>query len=71
VQELHNSVMIIVREHDHIGPHVVHNHREPLEHRVYELTGEIGEVLILSLPSRKQPGLNLAISSISHFQHFS
>jgi hypothetical protein len=24
--------MIIVWEHDHISPHVVHNHCEPLEH---------------------------------------
>jgi hypothetical protein len=31
VQELHNSVVINVREHVHIGPHVVHNNRKPLE----------------------------------------
>jgi hypothetical protein len=40
--------MIIVREHVHIGPHVVHNHREPLKQGIDGLTGEMSEVLILS-----------------------
>jgi hypothetical protein len=30
--------MIIVREHIHIGPHVVHNHRKPLKQGIDGLT---------------------------------
>jgi hypothetical protein len=48
VHELDSPVMIIVREHDHISPHVVHNHHEPLEHSIDGLTGEMSEVLVLS-----------------------
>jgi hypothetical protein len=44
MQELDSSVMIIVREHDHINPHVVHNHSEPLEHGIYGLTRDMREV---------------------------
>jgi hypothetical protein len=40
--------MIIVREHVHIGTHVVHNHREPLKQGIDKLTGEMSEVLVLS-----------------------
>jgi hypothetical protein len=40
--------MIIVREHVHIGPHVVHNHREPLKQGIDGLTREMSEVLVLS-----------------------
>jgi hypothetical protein len=49
MQELHSPTMIIIWERGHIIPHVVHNHSEPLEHGVYGLTGEMNEVLILSL----------------------
>jgi hypothetical protein len=34
VQELQSSIMVIVWNHDHIGPHIVHNHGEPLKHSV-------------------------------------
>jgi hypothetical protein len=44
--------MIIVREHVHIGPHVVHHNRKPLEQGIDGLTGEMSEVLVLSLESR-------------------
>jgi hypothetical protein len=40
--------MIIIWKHGHIGPHVVHNHREPLKHGVNRLTREISEILVLS-----------------------
>jgi hypothetical protein len=60
--------MIIVGEHGHISPHVVHNHSEPLEHGVCGLTREMSEVLILSLVGRKQLSLNLSVSSVSIFQ---
>jgi hypothetical protein len=57
--------MIIVREHGHISPHVIHNHREPLEHRVYGLTREMSEVIILSPVSRQQPSLDLTVPNMS------
>jgi hypothetical protein len=44
--------MIIVREHVHIGPHVVDHNREPLKQGVDRLTGEMSEVLVLSLVGR-------------------
>jgi hypothetical protein len=47
--------MIIVREHVHIGPHVVHNHREPLKQGIDGLTGELSEVLVLSPVGRIHP----------------
>jgi hypothetical protein len=62
--------MNIVRECGHISPHVVHNHREPLEHRIDGLTGEMSEVLVLSSVSHKQSSLNLTISSVSSLQLF-
>jgi hypothetical protein len=39
--------MVIVREDVDIGPHVVHNHCEPLEQGINRLTREMSEVLIL------------------------
>jgi hypothetical protein len=61
--------MIIVREHVHIGPHVVHNHREPLKQGVDGLAGELSEVLVLSPISRIHPSLNLGIPNMSFIQH--
>jgi hypothetical protein len=64
MQELDSPVMVIIREHDHISPHVVHNHRETLKHGIYGLTGEMSEVLILSPVGRKEPSLNLSVPSM-------
>jgi hypothetical protein len=61
--------MIIVREHVHIGIHVVHNHREPLKQGIDGLTGEMSEVLVLSLVGRIHPCLNLGIPNMSLLQH--
>jgi hypothetical protein len=61
--------MIIVREHVHIGPHVVHNHREPQKQDIDGLTGEMSEVLVLSPVGRIHPSLNLGIPNMSLFQH--
>jgi hypothetical protein len=61
--------MIIVREHVHIGPHVIHNHRKPLKQGIDGLTGETSEVLILSLVGRIHPILNLGIPNLSLLQH--
>jgi hypothetical protein len=61
--------MVIVREHVHIGPHVVHNHREPLKQGIDGLTGEMSEVLILSPVGRIHPSLNLGIPNMSLLQH--
>jgi hypothetical protein len=47
-EELHSYVMIIVWEHDHIGPHVAHNNRKLLEQDINSLTGEMSEFLVLS-----------------------
>jgi hypothetical protein len=41
--------MIIRQEHVHIGPHIVHYNREPLKQGIDGLTGEMSEVLLLSL----------------------
>jgi hypothetical protein len=60
--------MIIVREHDHINPHVVHSHREPLEHGIYGLTEEMCEVLVLSPVGRKELSLNLSVPGTSILQ---
>jgi hypothetical protein len=68
MQELDSPVMIIIQEHDHISPHVVHNHREPLEHGIYGLTGEIREVFVLPPVSRIEPSLNLSIPGMSILQ---
>jgi hypothetical protein len=40
--------MIIVRERSHIGSHVVHHNRKPLEQGINGLAGEMSEVLVLS-----------------------
>jgi hypothetical protein len=61
--------MIIVREHVYIGPHVVHNHCEPLKQGIDGLTGEMSEVLVLSLVGRIHPSLNLGIPNMSLLQH--
>jgi hypothetical protein len=61
--------MIIVREHVHIGPHVVHNHREPLKQGIDGLTGDMSEVLVLSPVGRIHPSLNLGIPNMSFLQH--
>jgi hypothetical protein len=60
--------MVIVRENVDNGPHVVHNHREPLEQRIYRLAGEMSEILVLSLVSHIQPCLNIRIPIISILQ---
>jgi hypothetical protein len=60
--------MIIVWEYDHIGSHVVHHNRKPLEKGVNELTGEMSEVLLLSPVSRVHPSLNLSIPNVSILQ---
>jgi hypothetical protein len=60
--------MIIVWEHVHIGPHVPHNHCEPLKQGIDRLAGEISEVLLLSPVSRIHPSLNLGIPNMSFFQ---
>jgi hypothetical protein len=56
--------MIIVQEHSHISPHVVHNHREPLKHGIYGLTRKKSEVLVLSPVGRKEPSLSVPGMSI-------
>jgi hypothetical protein len=68
MQELDKPVMVIIREHDHIGPHVVHNHHETLKYGIYGLTKEMSEILLLSPVGRKEPSLNLSIPSISILQ---
>jgi hypothetical protein len=61
--------MIIVLEHIHIGPHVVHNHREPLKQSIDGLAGAMSEVLVLSPVSRIHPSLNLGIPNMRFLQH--
>jgi hypothetical protein len=61
--------MIIIREHVHIGPHVVHNHHEPLKQGIDELTGEMSEVFVLSLVGCIHLSLNLGIPNMSLLQH--
>jgi hypothetical protein len=63
--------MIIVREHIHNGPHVVHHNREPLKQGIDGLTGEMSEILVLSPVSRIHPSLNLSIPNMSFLQHLS
>jgi hypothetical protein len=60
--------MVIVREHNHISPHVVHDHREPLEHGINRLSGEMREILVLSPVGRKETSLNLSIPGMSILQ---
>jgi hypothetical protein len=67
MQELDSPVMVIIREHGHIGPHVVHDHRETLKHGIDVLIGE-SEVLILSTVGRKEPSLNLSVLCMSILQ---
>jgi hypothetical protein len=61
--------MIIVREHVNIGPHVVHNHREPLKQGIEGLTREMSEVLVLSPVGCIHPSLNLGIPNMTLLQH--
>jgi hypothetical protein len=61
--------MIIIREHVHIGPHVVHNHREPLKQGIDGDTGEMSEVLVLPPVGCIHPSLNLGIPNMSFLQH--
>jgi hypothetical protein len=60
--------MVIVWENVDIGPHVVHNHREPLEQGIYRLTGEMSEILVLYPVSRTQLCLNIRIPNMSILQ---
>jgi hypothetical protein len=57
--------MIIVREHVHIGPHVVHHDREPLKQGIDGITGEMSEVLVLSPVGCIHLSLNLGIPNKS------
>jgi hypothetical protein len=68
MQELDSPVMVIIREHDHISPHVDHDHRETLKHGIYGLTGEMSEVLVLFPVGRKEPSQNLNIPGMSILQ---
>jgi hypothetical protein len=61
--------MIIVREDVHIGPHVVYHHRKTLKQGIDGLTGEMSQVLVLSLVGRIHPSLNLGIPNMSFLQH--
>jgi hypothetical protein len=68
MQEFDSSVMVIIWEHGHISPHVVHNHREPLKHGINRLTGKMREILVLSPVGCKEPSLNLSIPGMSILQ---
>jgi hypothetical protein len=68
VQELDCSIMIIVREHVHIGPHVVDHNRKPLEQGIDGLTGDMSEALVLSTLNHIHPSLSLSISNMSFLQ---
>jgi hypothetical protein len=68
MQELDSPVMVIIREHGHISPHVVHDNRETLKHGIYGLTGEMSEVLVLSPVGRKESSLNLRVPDMSILQ---
>jgi hypothetical protein len=61
--------MIIVREHVHISPYVVHHNREPLKQCIDGLTGEMSEIVVPSPVSRTHLSLNLSISNMSFLQH--
>jgi hypothetical protein len=52
-----------------IGPHIVHNHREPLKQGIDGLAGEMSEVLVLSPVSRIHPSLKLGTPNMSFLQH--
>jgi hypothetical protein len=60
--------MVIIREHGHISPHVVHDHREMLKHGIYGLTEEMSEILMLSPVGHKEPSLNLSVPGMSILQ---
>jgi hypothetical protein len=60
--------MIIVWERDHIGSHVFHHDRKPLEKGIDGLAGEMSEVLVLSLVNRLYPSLNLSIPNMNILQ---
>jgi hypothetical protein len=68
MQEVDSPAMVIIREHDHISPHVVHNHCAPLKHGINRLTREMSEILVLSPVRRKEPSLNLSIPGMSILQ---
>jgi hypothetical protein len=68
MQELDSPVMVIIREHGHISPHVVHDRRETLKHGIYGPTGEMSEVLVLSPVGCKEPSLNLSVPGTSILQ---
>jgi hypothetical protein len=68
MQELDSPIMVIIWEHSHISPHVVHDHREMLKHGIYGLTWEMSEVLVLSPVGRKEPSLNLSVPDMSILQ---
>jgi hypothetical protein len=68
MQELDSPAMVIIREHGHISPHVVHDHREMLKHGIYRLTGEMSGILVLSPVGREQPSLNLSFPGMSILQ---
>jgi hypothetical protein len=68
MQELDSPIMVIIQEHDHISPHIVHDHRETLKHDIYGLTREMSEVLVLSPVGRKEPRLNLSVPDMSILQ---
>jgi hypothetical protein len=69
MQELDSPVMVIIREHDHFIPHVVHDHRETLKHGgIYGLIGEMSEVLVLPPVGHKEPSLNLSVPGMSILQ---
>jgi hypothetical protein len=55
--------MVIVRDDINVGPHVVHNHYEPLGQGIYLLTSEMSEILVLSPVSR------IAVPEHLHYQH--
>jgi hypothetical protein len=68
MQELDSPIMVIIREHDHISPHVVHDHCETLKHGIYGLTGKMSEVHVLSLVGCKEPSMNLSVPGMSILQ---
>jgi hypothetical protein len=43
MQELDSPVMVIIREHGQISPHVVHDHCETLKHGIYGLIKEMSQ----------------------------
>jgi hypothetical protein len=51
--------MVIAREHGHIGPHIVHNHREELKHGIDGLTRQMSEILMLHSVGHEQESLHL------------